>query len=254
MRGITNSMRGEEGPAGRQAWLVTFNDMITLLMVFFVLLFSMGSIDKKRFAQFQHGLQSAVGILDEGKHAASDRLPDRFDSGGETPADSHATGSDPVAMIAQLTSAGGLEAEYTHKGIQLRLNDELLFALGSTSLTQEGAGLLNRVSAVIAPMDRDIRVEGHSDDLPIATARYPSNWELSIARAISVVNYFITNGKIPAKRLSVAGYGASRPRMPNDSDSHRAANRRVEIFLSPGAVSKTEALDAPSLSGSTYQP
>jgi chemotaxis protein MotB len=107
----------------------------------------------------------------------------------------------------------------------------LLFQSGSASLTEEGLRLLGQINAVIKPLQRQVRVEGHTDDRPIATTRYPSNWELSAARAIGVVNYFSNQGGMPASRLSAAGYGAFKPRGANDNEVQRAANRRVEIIL-----------------------
>jgi chemotaxis protein MotB len=91
--------------------------------------------------------------------------------------------------------------------------------------------MLAEIGTAIDPMKRSIRVEGHTDDQPIKTSRYPSNWELSTARAISVIDYFITRAGISSHRLSAIGYGSVKPRVPNDSDRHRRMNRRVEIIL-----------------------
>ncbi len=207
-----------------QGWLTTFNDMMTLLMVFFVLLFSMGSMDVKRFENFRNSLQSAMGVLEAGRNAAQGMFSDRQGYASEA--------------FAHLSRTQGLEAEYTSKGIQLTLDDGLLFQTGSADITAAGMALLLKVAAIVKPMERTIRVEGHTDDRPIETARFPSNWELSTARATRVVRFFIDHGAIPPAHLSAAGYGASKPRKPNDSPINRSMNRRVEIILgkvhSPG--------------------
>lgn len=218
-------------------WLTTFNDLITLLMVFFVLLFSMGTMDVKRFKNFQNELQSAMGVMYEGRNAPGGLIGNEqwyVEDKKEAPAESDGQSEDFKALAGNQ----GLEAEYSRKGIQLTLNDDLLFRSGSARITDSGSELLETISAVIKPLNRPVRIEGHTDDRPIATPRYPSNWELSTARAVNVVKYFAQNGGIPANHLSAAGYGSSKPRVPNDSAGNRGKNRRVEIIL--GQVLKTQ--------------
>jgi len=207
-------------------WLTTFNDLITLLMVFFVLLFSMGHMDVKRFTHFQNALQSAMGVLNAGRHGDEGLISDRQWSAGN---DDRALSREET--MKALPEADGLEAEYTRKGIKLTLNDSLLFRSGSARITEQGTRLLQRIGAVIKPMDRRIRIEGHTDDLPIATRRYPSNWELSAARAVEVVRFFAERAGISPTLLSAAGYGSFKPKASNDTEANRAANRRVEIIL-----------------------
>ncbi len=221
---------------GGTKWLTTFNDLITLLMVFFVMLFAMGNMDVHRFQHFQNALQSAVGVLNPGEHAPIGIPAENSDN---APVDSATgnTSSDASEELRQLDDTQGLEAEYTNRGIQLILNDELLFASGSSRLTRQGVALLDKVVRIIAPLNRLVRVEGHTDNRPISTERYPSNWELSTARAVQVVKYLQKTGDIPARNLSAAGYGASKPRESNDSEIRRSRNRRVEIILQQKAQS-----------------
>jgi chemotaxis protein MotB len=202
------------------------------------MLFAMGNLDAHRFQRFQNALQSGVGILNAGKHAPVGILSEKA---GDAPSQSSADPSSDQASgrLSQLDNTHGLEAEYTKRGIQLTLNDELLFTSGSARLTPQGIVLLKRVARIIGPLDRRIRVEGHTDNVPISTEHYPSNWELSTARAVQVVKYLNRSGHIPAANLSAAGYGASRPRATNDSQSGRAKNRRVEIILQQKAKSQS---------------
>jgi len=229
----------ESNPGDGLRWLTTFNDLITLLMVFFVLLFSMGSMDVKRFKHFQNALQSAMGVLNEGRHApvgviANEPVDATLNNQGnsESPAaeNSH----------VRLDQTEGLEAEYTPKGIHLTLDDRLLFASGSARLTDRGAALMNKVARIIQPLKRTIRVEGHTDNRPIATPDFPSNWELSTARAINVVKYLIEHTGIAPQYLAAAGYGDSKPRAPNDSEVNMSKNRRVEIVLGQVAEFKND--------------
>ena len=221
--------------------MTTFNDLMTLLMVFFVLLFAMGNLDPEKFKTFQNQLQSGLGVMQAGTNAG-DGIPSdrqRVTTPDQSPPEAlpQAAGSENFQALSRTQ---GLEAEYTPKGIRITLSDALLFDSGSARLTESGLRLLDRIGTVIKPMQRQVRVEGHTDDRPIATTRYPSNWELSAARAIGVVNYFIDQTGIPASLLSAAGYGAFRPRAANDNETHRAANRRVEIILGPVKTSPAD--------------
>ncbi len=228
------SLARQEETANGVGWLTTFNDLITLLMVFFVLLFTMGSLDAKRFKSFQNALQSAMGVLYEGQHAPVGRLSEQSSSVNRNmPEGVGRTAQDNQDQFDALAQTRGLEAVYTTRGIQLTLDDQLLFSSGKAALTAEGKKLLGQVAAIIGPLDRNIRVEGHTDNVPISTGRYPSNWELSIARAIAVVNQLIQPGGIEPQRLSAAGYADSKPRAANDTPANRSKNRRVEIILGP---------------------
>ncbi len=233
----------EAQTAGGLSWLTTFNDMITLLMVFFVLLFTMSSLDVKRFKTFQNALQSAMGVMYEGRHAPLGTLSDASSSDTQIKNENETMAREQQSLSA-LSETRGLEAEYTPRGIQLTLNDQLLFSSGDAALTIEGKSLLGRVAAIIRPFNRNIRVEGHTDNIPIATVRYPSNWELSTERAIGVVKYLIDPGGILPNRLSAAGYGDSKPRVPNDTAANRSKNRRVEIILGP-AILESDAVQSP---------
>lgn len=232
-------IRGLTSPAtdpftGGHRWLTTFNDMITLLMVFFVLLFSMGSLDVNRFKHFQNALQSAMGLLNAGRHAPVGVITDQPPVTAQQTA---AEGEDASYGSGQYEDIDtrGLEAVYTPDGIHLTLDDNLLFATGSARLKPGGEVLLRRVARIINPLRRRIRVEGHTDNRPIATTGYPSNWELSTARAVSVVKYLIHEAGIPPRYLAAAGYGDSRPRAPNDTERNMTKNRRVEIILGDNA-------------------
>lgn len=234
-RTVRNMNADDEQSNVRYRWLTTFNDMITLLMVFFVLIFAMSSPDVKHFENFQNALQSAMGVLHPGQHAPIGTLSQE-DKNIAPPAESTESSQEGMDDLNRLESTQGLEAQYTKKGIHLTLNDNLLFNSGAARLKPQGHALLGKVASIIGPLGRYIRVEGHTDNIPISNIRFPSNWELSTARAISVVKYLQIRG-IPAQHLSAAGYGASKPRVANDSEHSRSRNRRVEIILQQKAPS-----------------
>jgi len=222
----------EQAPAHNR-WLTTFNDLITLLMVFFVLLFSMGDMDAERFSSFQNGMQSAMGVLNAGRFGAEGPM-------GEAVLSFQAEPETAGQTLEGLPDTTGLEAEHTPRGIRLTLNDDLLFDSGSAEINSRGVELLETVGRVIQPARRHIRVEGHTDDRPIFNARYPSNWELSAARAVNVVKLLIDSTGIDPALLSVAGYGAFKPKTANDTEAGRVVNRRVEIILGREAFTGSE--------------
>ncbi len=130
-----------------------------------------------------------------------------------------------------------LGVEVQERQVRVEMQDEILFPLGSAELGEQGESLLDRLLDGLAARDISIRVEGHTDDLPIATAQFPSNWELSSYRATTVARYLIDRG-VDQSRIEVSGYADTRPRAPNDNPQNRARNRRVSLVLQ-------EWMDAP---------
>jgi chemotaxis protein MotB len=242
---------GEKGGAG---WLTTFNDLVTLLMVFFVLVFSTSSIpDTKKLKDFKVSLQSGLGVLLEGKRVEvgiveSKRINkvEYLMSSGDTSsneAEEKTPGEQAAKMstlesleisIQALDSESGIRAKFTRKHVRITLEDNLLFPFGNADIHPQAIQILDKIIGVIRKVAYPVSVEGHTDNVPIHTAKFPSNWELSIARAVNVVKYFITVGNIDPQRLSAVGYGESKPLFSNTTPENRAMNRRVEIRLMIG--------------------
>ncbi len=222
---------GEKGPG----WLTTFNDLITLLMVFFVMLFTMSSIDVKKLKEFQYALQSGLGVLKEGQRVSVGLIELPFSSDLESVTTLEEIEKEVPDEIQDFVKAFDSEPEitatYTKKGVLITLSNTILFQFGMADINPESFPVLDKIAAIISKTSESVRVEGHTDNLPIHTEKFPSNWELSIKRAVNVVKYFVGIGKIPPQRLSAVGYGESKPLFPNDTTEHRAANRRVKILL-----------------------
>lgn len=127
----------------------------------------------------------------------------------------------------------------THKGLIMRLSEYTLFDLGAADIRAEALPLLEKVGAIISRTAYLIRIEGHTDNLPIHTERYPSNWELSTARAVNVLRYFINNHNVNPRRLAAEGFSEFHPLFANDTPQNRAKNRRVEIIFIRKEQSKT---------------
>ncbi len=229
--------QGDKSPG----WLTTFNDLVTLLMVFFVLLFTMSSIDAKKMQDFQFALQSGLGLLEPGQMVGvsikkAQPVEDMSHintqpEGVKASPKERLTGLLSDELIKSLQADFGIQVTDTHRGIRLSFEDQILFDFGKAEINPAGHVLLNQIARAIKKVSDSLRVEGHTDNIPIQTARFPSNWELSVARAVNVVKYFTQVSHIDPRRLSAVGYGESRPVVANDTPANRMKNRRVEILL-----------------------
>jgi len=217
-------------------WLCTFNDMMTLLLVFFVMLFSMGTVGGREMINFQKALQSGLSVLEKGS---------QFTAEGSRAEPSHRAApakdnGDPslkewaIRMAERINQKEGMPIIQIGEQGQIRMDNQILFSLGSAELNPNGLPLLKNLSDEFRNIPYGIRIEGHTDNIAIQTAQYPSNWELSIARAVNVVKYLVSHGHIAPQRLSAAGYADAKPVLPNTSFANRARNRRVEVILLKG--------------------
>jgi chemotaxis protein MotB len=140
---------------------------------------------------------------------------------------------DVIGRFRSLIDGGQLAVSIVRGRMVIQLPQDVLFASGSATLSADGRSTLSQVASVLATLeDRSFQIEGHTDNVPIATAAFPSNWELSSARALSVVRVLIQGG-VPAERLSGAGYGEYQPVASNDDPQSRRRNRRIEIVMLP---------------------
>lgn len=223
------------GDEGSPAWMATFADLCTLLLTFFVLLLSFAEMDVTEFKQMLGSVRDAFGVQFEtvGSFEAQSSSPVSLD--GRAPAEEgEGEESDVEEDIAELIEAMGLESEVeVHAdagGITVRIRERVLFGSGSADLDRGSAGtVLASVVELGSRVASEIAIHGHTDDRPIGNMRYPSNWELSAARASSVVRFLVATGQTADLPISIAGYADTRPIVPNDSDEHRAQNRRVEF-------------------------
>jgi chemotaxis protein MotB len=190
---------------------------------------------------FQYALQSGLGILKEGRMvniSVKTSQPVEDMSHIKTQAEG-LKGSPSERLTGLLTDKlmKSLEADFeiqvtrTQQGIRLSFEDQILFDFGKAGINPAGNALLDQIAKAIKKEPAAVRVEGHTDHIPIQTARFPSNWELSVARAVNVVKYFAEVCNIDPHRLSAVGYGESRPVVANDTPANRMKNRRVEILL-----------------------
>ena len=224
------------------AWLITFSDLIMLLLTFFVMLLAMSSMDTKMLRDIRMELQEAAGLLDYSGSRGLSSLASfvhRFrDSDSRFVIDqdllrnllpSVESDTKMEEIIRDLTEL--MDITDDERGIVLTLSERILFDPGETTIRKDVLPVLDSIAAAIDSCPNDILIMGHTDNSPIKTKIYPSNWELSSYRGFSVLEYLLKVKGLSPIRFSVGGYGPSRPLYPNDTPKNRALNRRVEIVF-----------------------
>jgi len=227
---------GHDG-GGSLRWLLTYADMITLLMAFFIMMYSMSILNLNRFRQVAVSIRSGFGGLAQGQGksilGASEQI-------GPTPApiegDNVGVPWEVVRKLQKLVKDKNLQRSVMlrpdERGLVVSLvTDQMLFAKGDAELSPRSRKLVTAVATAMKGIPNGICVEGHTCDLPIVSDKYPSNWELSTARATTVIRCLIEQVRIPPERLSAAGYADSKPLVPNNCEKNRAINRRVDIVV-----------------------
>lgn len=235
---------------GAPGWMVTYSDMVTLILVFFVLLFSMSQIDLVKFEAVSESFRnrmifdffpSAVPLeypTDRTSHMLSGKKVNEFKSPTNLP-DRTIHDEDSLEELLghiedyleenHLTHV--ITANRTEEGIVLVLQDYILFETGQADILESGKPFLEQVGSLLQEIPNHVEIEGHTDSRPINSYRYPSNWELSGARAGSVIRYLLNEFDLDSSRFSLSGYGDTRPVKPNDTDKNMQKNRRVEIII-----------------------
>ena len=217
-------------------WMATFSDMVTLLLTFFVMLVAMSSVEVKKFKEALSYFPGRTGIMQE--TAGSQVMPHQGHQGASRRTLSPQEKKAYDEFMRQLGASGlarYVTARLDDVGLHIVITDSVMFASGQADLlptSQMILGLLSDLVTLDAKGIAGLRVEGHTDDRPIATARYPSNWELSAARAASVVRFMLMRtGALPPERYSAVGFSSHQPVASNRTAEGRARNRRVEIHF-----------------------
>ncbi len=213
-----------------ERWLLTYSDLITLLLAFFVVMYSMSQVDNKRFGQMVEALN---GVLKGGKVVTETHDPEKIKTGHGVLkiGDLNLVQQQVEERFKNINRQGEIKSELTERGLVIHIMESALFKQGSAKLESSAIEVLDIVADQIRPLPNHVRIEGHTDDRPISNKVYPSNWELSSARATEVVRYFTSNHEVSPDRISALGYGEYRPVRPNNSAENRATNRRVDIVV-----------------------
>ena len=267
-----------EEHVNHERWLVSYADFITLLFAFFFVMFAASNADNQKAGQVAHAVQVAFAEL--AVFSPSGKVFPLYDEGGLPGNSVNIIGNTHSAFTAtQFVSAGGkgegdgefsleevqhrmenlLEVELAEgqvrmsideRGLTISLAEAGFFSPGSAVLQSQALSVVDGIAAKLMETPYNVRVEGHTDDIPIKTAQFPSNWELSTSRATHVLKHLIQSGRIPPSRLSAVGYGEYRPVASNRTRDGRGLNRRVDIVVLSMIAEKFEpkslaAIEAP---------
>ncbi|MBU0483895.1 MAG: OmpA family protein [Proteobacteria bacterium] len=218
------------------AWITTFADLMSLLMCFFILLLSFSEMDKQKFKAVAGSMEQAFGIQKDDRQFGSPEGNVLISAGFM---------STPIAVklqqaidevVAEEMASGDAELDVGPNEMTLRIKGSVAFDLGKADIRNEFKPLLDKLGKVFRDEQARVTVNGHTDDLPlIKKDKFKSNWGLSTARSVEVVEYWIGKFKIPPEHLVAAGYADGLPLVKNDSDVNRARNRRVEFVIRPRA-------------------
>lgn len=234
-----------------ERWLITYSDLITLLLIFFVIMYAMSQVDVAKYNSLAQSLQlqftkadsvmpngggkGTVGTVNPQKSTLDDEANKRQQEFEEKERKEREL-QDLLKVVNQYVSEHNLQAQVlaldTERGIAITLNDLFLFDLGKADLKADAFPVLEKMASLFPTLNTKISIEGHTDNLPIATGSvYKDNWRLSSERSLSVLRYFTETAKLPAAMFKSIAYADTTPVAPNDSVANRQKNRRVEIIV-----------------------
>jgi len=227
----------EDAPGGAPEWMVTFSDMTTLLLTFFILLVSMSTLDEEKAKLALGSLRGAMGVMEKAADVSSQKeavfFPFQILKTAKTKAGTTTQKmiyDNIQGKIQEMGLMNKMSLGLDERGIIIRIPDDILFTSGNEKLSVSARLFISKLAGILKELPYDVIVEGHTDDLPIQSSRFRNNWDLAVQRSISVVEQ-LSSGGVPDPKLSAAGFGPFRPMVPNTSDSNRAKNRRIEIVL-----------------------
>jgi len=240
-----------------ERWLVSYADFITLLFAFFVVMYALSTVNEGKYRILSDSMSSAfrnvpvnsssplppavtLPIQVIQKPAAAARAQEAVKQKQREKMSNVA--KDILEVMAPLIEQGKVRVIETSRGVTIEINDSILFSPGQALLQPSLVNAMGAIADVLAPTDFPITIEGHTDNVPIKTAQFPSNWELSAVRATTVLRLFVDSG-VAAERLTAIGFADTRPVEPNLLADGRARNRRVTILIDSAVPEKGKEVD-----------
>lgn len=196
-------------------WVVSYADFVTMLLALFMVMYAVLRIDNQKLTQFQNRVQKT---FTNGQNVTKYQVNNQ-------------TTNVEKILKNNLSQSKSVKLIKSDKGLIIRVNNKVLFDEGAAEIKPEAQKTLNEIIKVLTKIDNPVIIEGHTDSTPIKNAKYPSNWELSTARATNIISYIVKQGVISPKRLSAVGYGEYMPISNNTTISGRMLNRRVDIIV-----------------------
>jgi chemotaxis protein MotB len=223
----------EEDHENSERWLLTYSDLITLLMIFFIVLYSMSNIDAKKYGNMVQSMGIAMGGGGKSIIGTSDNSSIKDSVPAVITEEQKLSGmkEDVDKYLGEAGLGKNVSTRLDERGLVIRMENSILFDSGKAEIKPESKEILIKIGQTLNKIDNYIRVEGHTDNVPISSSLFTSNWDLSAARATNVVELFINESKVNPQRLSEVGYGEYRPVANNKTEAGRAKNRRVDIVI-----------------------
>ena len=229
----------EEQKIDPNSWMITFADLVMLLLTFFVLLLTMSSMDTKKLRDLMTHFRESTGVLEfsgAGQVYKLGAFVNKYNSTDSLLVVDQKNFLTKIKLVSNLTNilkdlSKNITLSDDERGIALSFHGNILFEPGKSTLRKEAYPVLDVIAEAIEECPNDVLIMGHSDNTPIKDEVYGSNWELSTYRGISVLNYFVNKKGLSPSRFSVGGSGSSRPLYPNINQKNRSLNRRVEIIF-----------------------
>ncbi|MCX7709413.1 MAG: OmpA family protein [Clostridia bacterium] len=236
-----------------ERWLLTYADLMNLLLIFFIILYTMSQVDVAKFNQLAASLRAEFGnnatssLIGDGgtnnslinleANAPANVVPSKLEEQQIEEVKKEVT-----EMIEKENLKGSVEVTIQERGAVISIMEKVLFKSGSAEIEQDSKPTVEKIGNILKSItSNQIKVEGHTDDDPIRTTQFPSNWELSSARATNVLRLLVDKAGINPKSISAVGYGEFRPKAENTSPENKAANRRVDIVIVKNKFDKAEA-------------
>lgn len=236
----------EEEKENNERWLLTYSDLITLLMIFFVIMYAMSSINSEKYNSLSKSLNAVLGSGGENVvTSGQSSIIDFGHSGGTSESENNSAAQTQISpdigmsnvedelndYLAQNGLNDYAEVYTDERGVGIRFKDSVLFDSGKADVKDSLKGTIARIGSILSKDDNYIRVEGHTDNIPINNSQFKSNWQLSAVRAANVAQLLIEESGISPQKISAVGYGEYRPIADNSTAEGRSKNRRVDIVL-----------------------
>lgn len=232
-------LKKEEEHENVERWMVSYADFVTLLFCFFTAMFAISNVDTDKLGKFVDSMRLAFNVSGSRGNAFS--VIEGVQVFVPADVDVETDVRDRLGILIT-ESKGSIDVKRDRRGVVISIADKMFFRSGDADLKDDAKEILDKVAKTLSQYPRNIRIEGHTDNVPINNRKYPSNWELSAARAINVAKYFLNSHNIQPGRISTIGYSEFKPVAPNDTPEGRAKNRRVDIVLLNDSESIKEPL------------
>jgi chemotaxis protein MotB len=221
--------------SSNERWVVSYADFITLLFAFFTAMYAISSVNEGKYKSVSESLSrafnpsasAAARIIEETQfvEVRGESISDAFKSAFSTDY------KEIISAVEQIETTKKIAVIYEKNRVIVRVPDGLLFSSGTGELMDSGLEFLDELGRALKRIPNSVRIEGHTDNIPIKTDRYPSNWELSSTRALNILKYLVSSHGLEPRRLSATGFGEFRPLASNNSQIGRSKNRRVDFQI-----------------------